>query len=173
MTNININYKEIDMDEDLEEDNYEEDDEKFMEKNEDFPVLGEFDKTLILGVMKGFLKIIVLWIITKERIHGYEIIKKMKEGNTTKKLKFKGPGPNKIYPILHELEKKGLIKGDWEFQGKRKLKFYEATEKGVNTIELIKKKPHRDVPPILKEFWRDVIVPHKNTGKDCKNQKEC
>ncbi|BBL62095.1 hypothetical protein MARBORIA2_09630 [Methanobrevibacter arboriphilus] len=173
--NTTNNYRESGIydDEIDKNDDYKENDERFLEKNEDFPVLGEFDKTLILGVMKGFLKIIVLWIITKERIHGYEIIKKMKEGNTTKKLKFKGPGPNKIYPILHELEKKGLIKGDWEFQGKRKLKFYEATEKGVNTIELIKKKPHRDVPPILKEFWRDVIVPHKNAGKDCKNQKEC
>ncbi|WP_263640856.1 hypothetical protein [Methanobrevibacter arboriphilus] len=23
----------------------------------------------------------------------------------------------------------------------------------------------------MKEFWRDVIVPHKNAGKDCKIKK--
>jgi len=168
-----------------ENDNYNENDEKCLEEKEclekkecleekeDFSSLGDFDRTLLLGIMKGFLKIIVLWIITKKRIHGYEIIKKMKEGTDTKRLKFKGPGPNKIYPILHELEKKGLIKGDWELQGKRKLKFYEATEKGINTIELIKKKPHRDIPPILKEFWRDVLIPHKNTEKYYKPNAKC
>lgn len=117
-----------------------------------------FDKTLLSSLMKGFLKIIILWIITKERIHGYEIIKKMKEGIDSKNDSgFKGPGPNKIYPILHDLEKKELIKGNWELQGKRKVRYYEATEKGRNTIEIIRKKPHKDVPPIIKEFWRDVV----------------
>jgi PadR family transcriptional regulator len=122
--------------------------------------VNNFDKSLLSSLMKGFLKIIILWIITKERIHGYEIIKKMKEKveNESGDFELKGPGPNKIYPILHELEDKGLIIGDWESQGKRKIKFYEATEKGMNTIEIIRKKPHKDVPPILLEFWKDVMI---------------
>ena len=120
---------------------------------------GNFDKTLISALMKGFLKIIILWIITKGRIHGYEIIKKMKEGLEDKNdLELQGPGPNKIYPILHELEKKELIKGDWELQGKRKVKYYEATDKGINTIEIIRKKPHKNVPPTIREFWMDVMT---------------
>lgn len=124
--------------------------------------IGDFDKGLLANLMNGFLKIIILWIITKERIHGYEIIKKMKEGIETEgDIEFRGPGSNKIYPILHELEKKELIKGDWELQGKRKIKYYEATSKGINTIEVIKKKPHNNVPPLLREFWRDVMSPPK------------
>jgi DNA-binding PadR family transcriptional regulator len=127
---------------------------------EDIIKTGDFDKTLLSGFMKGFLKIIVLWIITKERIHGYEIIKKMKvKHEESEEINFRGPGPNKIYPILHELEKKELIRGDWELQGKRKLKYYEATEKGMNTIDIIRVKPHKDVPPIIKEFWQEVISP--------------
>lgn len=127
---------------------------------------GDFDKTLLSGFMKGFLKIIVLWIITKERIHGYEIIKKMKvKHEELEEINFRGPGPNKIYPILHELEKKELIMGDWELQGKRKLKYYESTEKGRNTIDIIRIKPHKDVPPIIKEFWQEVISPEKDINK--------
>lgn len=123
---------------------------------------GDFDKTLLSGFMNGFLKIIVLWIITKERIHGYEIIKKMKvKHEELEEINFRGPGSNKIYPILHELEKKELIRGDWELQGKRKLKYYEATEKGMNTIDIIRVKPHKDVPPVIKEFWQDVISSKK------------
>jgi len=125
--------------------------------------LGNFDKTLLSNLMKGFLKIIILWIITKGRIHGYEIIKKMKEGiDSENDLEFQGPGPNKIYPILHDLEKKGLIKGNWDLQGKRKVKHYEATEKGLNTIEIIRKKPHKNLPPIIKEFWKDLITNPNN-----------
>ncbi|MCL2687935.1 MAG: PadR family transcriptional regulator [Methanobrevibacter sp.] len=117
-----------------------------------------FDKTLISSLMKGFLKIIILWIITKERIHGYEIIKKMKEGiEAHPDIEFQGPGPNKIYPILHDLEKKELIKGNWELHGKRRVKYYEATEKGLNTIEIMRKRPHKNIPPIMRKFWVDVI----------------
>ena len=122
----------------------------------------DFDKTLLSNIIKSFLRIMILWIITKERIHGYEIIKKMREGvEIPNDVEFQGPGPNKIYPILHELEEKKLIKGDWELQGKRKVKYYEATCRGQNTIEIMKNKPHSNFPPIIKEFWRDVVSTKK------------
>ncbi|MCL2157365.1 MAG: PadR family transcriptional regulator [Methanobrevibacter sp.] len=125
----------------------------------------DYDVPLIVNLMNGFLKLIILWIISKERIHGYEIIKKIKKGHNEdiKKKGFLGPGSNRIYPILQELEKKGLIEGDMELQGKRKVKYYEITEKGKNTIDIIRKKPKNNLPPIIKDFWEDVIV-----GEDLK-----
>ncbi|MCL2115342.1 MAG: PadR family transcriptional regulator [Methanobrevibacter sp.] len=120
----------------------------------------DYDVAIIVSLMNGFLKIIILWIISKERIHGYEIIKKMKEG-LDEDIKNKGfvcPGSNRIYPILQELEKKGLIEGSLELQGKRKVKYYEITEKGENTINIIRKKPKKNIPPIIKAFWEDVII---------------
>ncbi|MDR2966664.1 MAG: PadR family transcriptional regulator [Methanobacteriaceae archaeon] len=120
----------------------------------------DYDVPIIVSLMNGFLKLIILWIISKERIHGYEIIKKMKEGldEDIRNKGFVGPGSNRIYPILQELEKKGLIEGDLELQGKRKVKYYEITEKGKNTINVIRKKPKKNIPPIIKDFWEDVII---------------
>jgi len=126
----------------------------------------DYDVPIIVNLMNGFLRLIILWIVSKEKIHGYEIIKKMKEGldEDIKKKGFVGPGSNRIYPILQELEKKGLIEGSLELQGKRKVKYYEITKKGENTINIIRKKPKKNIPPILKDFWEDVII-----GKDFKD----
>ena len=134
---------------------------KYCENDHSFD--SDYDVPIILSLMNGFLKLIILWIVSKERIHGYEIIKKMKEGldDDIKKKGFVGPGSNRIYPILQELEKKGLIEGNLEFQGKRKVKYYEITEKGENTINILRKKPKKNIPPIIKDFWDDVII-----GKD-------
>lgn len=137
------------------------DKEKIQNSKEDCILDDEvFDSKLLIGFFSSFLKIIILWIITKEKIHGYQIIKKFKKDITDKNNKdgIKGPGPNKIYPILHDLEKKELIIGNWDSQGKRKVKYYEATEKGINTINMIRKnKPNHDFPPVFMDFWFDVI----------------
>jgi DNA-binding PadR family transcriptional regulator len=38
--------------------------------------------------------------------------------------------PNTMYPLLRQLESKGLIKGDWEHPERRSRRFYELTEEG-------------------------------------------
>jgi DNA-binding PadR family transcriptional regulator len=39
-----------------------------------------------------------------------------------------------LYPILHRLEKQGVIRGSWEARGRRRKK-YELTAKGVQYLE--------------------------------------
>jgi len=116
--------------------------------------LKEYDIKLLKS-MKGFGKTMILWIISKERIHGYEIMSKLNTINPKKEMQGK---PGKIYPILHDLEKAGLITGTWEAHGKRKLKYYEITEEGVETLERIKRvfRCHRTA--LLEEFWRDMLT---------------
>jgi DNA-binding PadR family transcriptional regulator len=67
-------------------------------------------------------------------------------------------GPSKIYPILHDLEEAGLIEGTWGSQGKRKIKYYEITDEGIQTLNRIKNvfSCHRKTK-ILEEFWRDMF----------------
>jgi len=118
----------------------------------------------LLKSMKGFGKTLILWIISKERIHGYEIMSKINEGNPVEPGQLQGK-PGKIYPILHDLENAGLIEGTWEAHGKRKVKYYEITEEGVQTLERIKNvfKCHRTA--LLEEFWNDIFDKTIEGGK--------
>ena len=123
--------------------------------NSELSKLKKYDIKLLKS-MKGFGKTLILWIISKERIHGYEIMSKINKVNPAEQEQLQGK-PGKIYPILHDLEKAGLIEGTWESHGKRKVKYYEITEEGVQTLERIKKvfKCHRTA--LLEEFWRDIF----------------
>jgi len=118
--------------------------------------LKEYDIKLLKS-MKGFGKTMILWIISKERIHGYEIMNKLNTINPSNQEQLQGK-PGKIYPILHDLENAGLIKGTWEAHGKRKVKYYEITEEGIDTLDRIRKvfKCHRTA--LLEEFWRDMFT---------------
>lgn len=101
-----------------------------------FKSLSAYERKLIKGLMKGFSNILILWLINKKRMHGYEI---MTELNNSNPYENKMPSTSKIYPVLHDLEKNGLIEGSWEHQGKRKVKYYVITEEGKNFILSFKK----------------------------------
>jgi PadR family transcriptional regulator PadR len=116
--------------------------------------LKEYDIKLLRS-MKGFGKTMILWLISKDRIHGYELMTKMNEISPSAEETVSGP--SKIYPVLHDLEEAGLIEGTWGAQGKRKIKYYEITNEGIQTLNRIRTvfKCHRT--QILEEFWRDMF----------------
>jgi DNA-binding PadR family transcriptional regulator len=122
--------------------------------NEISNYLKEYDLKLLRS-MKGFGKTMILWLISKERSHGYELMSKINEispsdGETIR-------GPSKIYPVLHDLEEEGLIEGTWGSQGKRKIKYYEITDDGIQTLNRIKRVFQCHKTQILEEFWRDMF----------------
>lgn len=141
--------------EDSEENDYEEYDTESDCNPEDAKHLKEYDIKLLKS-MKGFGKTLILWLISKERIHGYELMNKLNEVNPSVGKKVQG-GPGKIYPILHDLENAGMIHGTWEAHGKRKVKYYEITQEGVETLNRIKKVFRCHRTPLLEEFWRDMF----------------
>lgn len=98
--------------------------------------LPKYDKKMIRGFMRGFGKIMILWLISKKRQHGYEIMTQLHESAP---YSGKMPSASMIYPVLHKLEKNGLIKGTWEHHGKRKVKYYEITLEGEKSLERIRK----------------------------------
>ncbi len=97
----------------------------------DIKNLHPYDKKLIQGFMRGLGKIMILWLISKKRQHGYEIMTQIHAASLIDK---KMPSASLIYPVLHKLEEEGLISGTWEYQGKRKIKFYEITEEGDGSL---------------------------------------
>ena len=116
--------------------------------------LKEYDIKLLRS-MKGFGKTMILWLISKDRIHGYELMTKMNEISPSAEETVRGP--SKIYPVLHDLEEAGLIKGTWGAQGKRKIKYYEITNEGIQTLHRIRTVFRCHKTQILEEFWRDMF----------------
>ena len=114
----------------------------------------------LLRSMKGFSRTMILWIISKENIHGYEIMNKLNQINPAVNDKVTG-GPGSIYPILHDLEESGRIRGTWESNGKRKIKYYEITQDGINTLENISNVLRCHKTPILREFWQYMFLNDK------------
>ncbi len=80
----------------------------------------------------------------------------------------KMPSASMIYPVLHGLERKGLIKGTWEYHGKRKVKYYEITSEGKESLERIKKLVSRSQElgrtNLYQEFVEDIFS-LKKVGK--------
>jgi PadR family transcriptional regulator PadR len=76
---------------------------------------------------------LILAILYKEKKHGYQIALEI-ERRSKGIFKF---NHGTLYPILHKLEKEGLIKGNWKREGpKRKRKYYSLSTRGKKYIEI-------------------------------------
>lgn len=89
-------------------------------------------KKIIKHFANGITHNLILWIISKETIHGYGIMKKLDDF-----FNFEGArcgmkiNSSKIYPILSKMEDKGLIAGEWKInENNKRVKYYSITEDG-------------------------------------------
>ena len=81
----------------------------------------------IQNLTKNCNEALILTILQSGRKHGYQLALEIDE-KSEGRFKFKH---GTLYPILHKLEKDGLIKGSWKQEGpKRKRKYYSLTAKG-------------------------------------------
>jgi PadR family transcriptional regulator len=62
--------------------------------------------------------------------------------------------PNTIYPLLRELEARGLIKGDWEHPDRRTRRYYSTTAAGRRERERLEK----ELEPFLDSVIRSVTL---------------
>lgn len=91
-------------------------------------------------LMKGSLDILLLTLIEREDLYGYEIAKKLKD--LSNELYTIGEGT--LYPALQRLEKKDLIKSYWvELESGSRRKYYKITENGKS--ELVEKLSQWDI----------------------------
>lgn len=94
-------------------------------------------------------KSIILGILKQGRSYGYLIIKKIKELSGGKMLYSDGM----LYPVLHRLEKEGLIVSDWTMEKDSKpRKYYEITEAGKKAL-IIEKQQWNQVNAVLEAIW--------------------
>lgn len=86
-----------------------------------------FDRELL----KGNTGTVVLAILDQGPLHGYQIAKEMRS-RSDDALQL---GQGVLYPILHRLEERGLIRGEWEQStGTPSRKRYSITPKGKSEL---------------------------------------
>lgn len=81
---------------------------------------------------QGTLDLLILKIIAVEAVHGYAIAQRLQQISRDI---VQVPGGS-LYPALHRLESRGLIKSDWkQTETGRDAKFYRLTNKGRVHLE--------------------------------------
>lgn len=84
---------------------------------------------------KGSSSLLVLSVLKKKDMYGYQIIKEI-ELSSEKVFSFK---EGTLYPILHSFEQNGLVKSYWEESDQgRKRKYYHITKKGLKELDVTK-----------------------------------
>ena len=94
--------------------------------------------------------LLVLHLIRKEPSYGNHLIEEIEEitqGVIT-------VNPNTMYPLLRELERKGMIEGKWEHPDRRTRRFYSITDAGHSEYERLQ----GELSPLLDSMIRTLTL---------------
>jgi DNA-binding PadR family transcriptional regulator len=96
----------------------------------------------------GLLPLLVLHFVAAEPRYGNQLIERIAEltaGALT-------VNPNTMYPLLRQLEARGLVRGEWEHPERRSRRFYRITEAGEAEREALAS----EVGPRLQRIGRSI-----------------
>ena len=88
------------------------------------PLIGEMRRA-------GLLRLLVLHFVAQAPCYGNQLIERI-GALTTGAL---AVNPNTMYPLLRQLEERGLIEGRWEHPERRSRRYYSLTAEGRNEYE--------------------------------------
>lgn len=123
---------------------------------------------LIKHFTNGITHNLMLWIISKEPIHGYGIMKKLDDFFNFEDSDCEmNINSSKVYPILSKMEKGGLIIGEWKInENNKRVKYYSITDDGKVVLKHIQ----AHMQSVLNNpTWLDYI--EDMTGKEINNEK--
>jgi PadR family transcriptional regulator PadR len=103
-------------------------------------------KTLIAAAAKP----VILSILHSGESYGYQIIKRVRQasGGTL------DWSSALLYPVLHRMEKDGLIRSQWKLSEKGRMRrCYLITELGRKEL-MVEKERWLSIHDLLKEFWK-------------------
>ena len=93
---------------------------------------------------------LILSILLQGESYGYEIIQSIKEISGGK-IEF---GEGTLYPVLHKLEKKGLVQSSWKIaETGRKRKYYKISNNGKKELS-VEKKNWITINQIITKLWK-------------------
>jgi len=82
-------------------------------------------------LLKGVAPVVVLEILSRGRMYGYELSEAVEQrsGNVL------SLGRGTLYPLLYNLEAKGLVVAEWdENESKRRRRYYSITSMGKGEV---------------------------------------
>ncbi|NIK78512.1 DNA-binding PadR family transcriptional regulator [Paenibacillus castaneae] len=82
-------------------------------------------------LLKGSTVTLILKLLERNEMYGYEIIKEMEKKSGGVFLFKEGT----LYPILHTLETEEWVQAYWQTHEGRKRKYYRITETGISKLE--------------------------------------
>jgi transcriptional regulator len=85
-----------------------------------------------LSILPGTVEFLALGALVRGgRMHGFEVLRWIGEASLGDLLVEEGA----LYPALHRLENRSLLKGEWAISEKgRRAKYYQATAKGRQAL---------------------------------------
>ena len=84
-------------------------------------------KRIRANIARGSTELVILSLLTEQPLYGFEIAKRIEE-ESGGALRFRLAS---LYPMLYELEKRGLVKGHWEAnRAGRDRRYYGLTATG-------------------------------------------
>ena len=96
------------------------------------------------SVLLGFMRLHILHHAGEERgVYGVWMIRELKRHGYT-------IGPGTLYPMLHEMERTGLLSSKKETVGGKVRKVYSSTRKGTAMMEKLRE--------YISELAREVVV---------------
>ncbi len=78
---------------------------------------------------RSFMDVLALRLLEREGMWGYRLASRIEETYGVR------VGPSVIYPLLRDLEERGLVEGREERIGGRRRRIYEVTERGREFLE--------------------------------------
>jgi PadR family transcriptional regulator, regulatory protein PadR len=82
--------------------------------------------------LKGHLDLLVLAVLADRPLHGYAVIEALRQRSNAA---FDLP-EGTIYPVLHRLERAGLLSSSWQSEGGRRRRTYRLTDPGRGAFEV-------------------------------------
>jgi len=81
--------------------------------------------------LKGHLDLLVLAVLAEGPLHGYAVIDALRERSDAA---FDLP-EGTVYPVLHRLERAGVLASDWQTYHGRRRRTYRLTRQGRGVFE--------------------------------------
>jgi DNA-binding PadR family transcriptional regulator len=84
-------------------------------------------------IRRGAVPLIILALVNKSPAYGYELVKQLEDTTSFIQLE-----QGTVYPLLRRLEKRGILRSEWNYGDPTKpRKYYRLTPDGEKTLTLM------------------------------------